>query len=373
MAYLINRSRTILTFFFAALLMLLVSACGQSEPPLPVQGPMPSLSDGGTWFNSPPLTDEDLRGKVVLVDFWTYSCINCIRAMPYVNAWYAKYRDDGFVVIGVHAPEFDFEHDSTNVSDAIRRLGISHPVVLDNDRKLWKAFDNRYWPAHYFIDAEGQIRYEHFGEGEYQKSESVIQTLLAELPLNPSRITKSDTATYVSGQGATAAADWANIKSHETYLGWGRAKGISNEGDVKRDAEQEFHYPSSFALNDWAFDGSWFISRQFAEARVKGSSDTSGITYRFHARDVNLVLGLNTQLRKLSAGSTPDNGVRFRVTLDGKSPGPSAGIDVDSLGYGVVTEDRMYQLIRQTEPVKELTFTITFYGSGVRAYAFTFG
>ncbi len=348
---------------------VLMTACQRSQPPLPDEGAMPSLASGGTWFNSPPLTDADLRGKVVLVDFWTYSCINCIRAMPYVKAWYAKYKDDGFVVVGIHAPEFDFEHDSTNVSAAINRLGITHPVVLDNDRKMWKAFENKYWPAHYFVDAKGRIRYHHFGEGEYQKSEQVIQQLLAEAAESEEGIVYSkgrkstDTSTLVAGEGATAAADFANVKSHETYLGSNRAKGMTNPEKFEPGVTKKFQYPSSFALNDWALQGPWLISRQFAET----GDSASGITYRFHSRDLNLVLGL------AGVASADAKGVKFRVTIDGMPPGSAAGMDIDSLGYGVVTDDRMYQLIRQKGAVKELTFTITFFGPKVRVYAFTFG
>lgn len=349
-------------FVIATSLGFLLISCSGSEPDLPDEGPMPELPKGGTWFNSGEITNEDLKGKVVLVDFWTYSCVNCLRAMPYVKAWYSKYKDDGFIVIGIHAPEFDFEHDTANVSAAIARLGIEHPVLLDNDMRMWKAFNNKFWPAHYFIDAEGEIRYHHYGEGEYEESERVIRQLLtAAKSDSDNRFARnvSDTATQVSGVGATAPPDFANVRSHETYLGFSRAKGRVNRETILRDSVQTYSDIDRLSLNDWALGGNWLISRQFAEARETGAR----ISYRFHARDLNLVLRL------------PESGepVKFRITLDGQPPGSDAGVDVDSLGNGVVTENRMYQLVRQEGPIRERTFVITFEGVGVRVYAFTFG
>ena len=318
---------------------------------LAVEGVMPPLTGANAWLNSPPLTREQLKGKVVLVDFWTYSCINCLRAIPYVRAWAAKYKDQGLVVIGVHAPEFAFEKDISNVRRAIADLGITYPVAIDNDRAIWRAFQNHYWPAHYFIDAEGRIRHHHYGEGDYAGSERVIQALLAEA--HPGTVSR--TTVQVSAAGAEAAAG-GDVRSPETYVGYERSEGLASPEGVVRDRAADYR-PGPEALNRWSLVGPWTIGAH------SGVSDRSGakIVYRFHARDLHLVLG---------ATGKP---VRFRVTIDGKAPGADHGVDTDAAGNGVVTGQRLYQLIRQKGAIGDRTFTIAFLDPGVEAFAFTFG
>jgi cytochrome c biogenesis protein CcdA/thiol-disulfide isomerase/thioredoxin len=327
---------------------------GQGGEDLGDEGAMPALDGAVTWLNSPPLTREALKGKVVLVDFWTYSCINCLRALPYVKAWSAKYKKDGLVVIGVHTPEFAFEKDIVNVRRAVRDLGIDYPVAIDNDYAIWRAFDNHYWPAHYFIDATGRIRHHHLGEGDYAGSERVIQKLLAEAHRGtpvPTDIVAPD------GHGVEAAAG-GDIKSPETYIGYERSEGWASQPSVSRDRLE--HYTASpRALNGWGLAGDWTVGRQSAVAASAGDR----IVYRFHARDLHLVLGP-------AAGGRP---VRFRVTIDGHSPGEAHGTDTDSAGNGIVTEERLYQLIRQKGPVNDRVFEIEFLDPGVQAFSFTFG
>jgi len=321
---------------------------------LPVEGTLPSLDTLGIgpWFNSKPLTASDLKGKVVVIDFWTYSCINCLRSIPYVKAWDERYRNDGLVVIGVHAPEFAFEHDPANVAKAVKDLGIRYPVVMDNDWKLWRALQNNYWPAHYFIDAQGRIRYHHFGEGEYDMSERVIRQLLAEAGRAP-----AGTMTAVQGTGAQAASNLRDVGSPETYIGYYRAERFASPGRLAHD-QPKAYAAAPLQLNDWSFEGQWIDQRQSARSLAANAS----ISFRFHARDLHLVLG---------AGSgTP---VRFRVTLDGKAPGRDAGVDINAEGMGTVTGQRLYQLIRQKGAIADRTFTITFLDPGVEAFSFTFG
>ncbi len=348
------------SFIAIVAIALLFAACTE---PLPNEGPMPELGGAATWFNSPPLSKAELKGKVVLVDFWTYSCVNCLRVIPYVKAWQAKYADQGLVVVGVHAPEFDFEEDSTNVKAAIERLGITYPVVLDNDMVIWKAFNNKFWPAHYFVDVNGVIRYHHFGERDYAKSEEVIRTLLKDvkLPKGVKRTSgaKGDTSSFVNVSGDGAAAEVAAIRSPETYLGYLRLDRLANTQEITKDSSRVYSVSRTLAPDAWGFSGKWRVVRQYAEAEDSGAT----ITYRFRARDVNLVLG--PALRGQS--------VRFRVTVDGKAPGADAGVDVDADGKGVIAEHRMYQLIRQQGSSRDRVFTITFYDAGGRAYAFTFG
>ena len=328
----------------------MAKAVGLPEGPLPVLGQMPELDGAGLWLNSKPLTRESLKGKVVVVDFWTYSCINCLRTLPYVKAWDAKYRDQGLVVIGIHTPEFAFEKDAGNVRKALTDLGITYPVATDNDFKVWKAFNNQYWPAHYFIDAQGQIRYTHNGEGGYAESEQVIQRLLAEAHGKP----YVPAISQVSGNGVEAAAG-SDVKSPETYVGYWRAKQFTSPGGFVRDARHA--YASGMTnLNDWSLYGDWTVGGQMATANATGG----GIVYRFHARDLHLVLG---------SGDKP---VRFRMTLDGKAPGKDHGADTDENGLGVINEHRLYQLIRQ-EKAGDRTFRIEFLDPGAQAYAFTFG
>jgi len=316
---------------------------------------LPDLSGATAWINSPPLTPASLRGKVVLVDFWTYSCINCLRTLPYVKAWYAKYKDSGFVVLGVHTPEFPFEKDESNVRKAVHDLGILYPVAMDNDYSIWQSFNNQYWPAHYFIDATGRIRYHQFGEGNYDQSEAWIRSLLEEA--NHQLI--SATPTSVAATGTEAAPDSNDVQSPETYIGYDRAANFASPGGFKQDTPQEYDAPATLTLNQWALAGKWKDEEQIATLL----SPTGSIVYRFHARDLHLVLG----------PSKDGKPIRFRVTIDGKAPGADHGMDTDANGYGTVTENRLYQLIRQQNGVQDRTFRIEFLGPGVRAYSFTFG
>ena len=321
---------------------------------LPVEGALPSLSGAVEWLNSPPLTAELLKGKVVLVDFWTYSCINCLRSIPYVRAWAQKYKDQGLVVIGVHAPEFPFEKNIDNVKNAVARLKIDYPVAIDNDYAIWRAFSNEYWPADYFIDAEGRIRHHFFGEGDYAQSEIAIQELLAEagkrdLPAS---------VVAVNATGAEAASDEPDVKSPETYIGYMRAENFASPGGAVSDAAHDYSL-ADLELNHWGLAGDWKVGGEYATLAKKDGA----ISFRFHARDLHLVLGPG-------ADGAP---VRFRVTVDGAAPGESHGADVNADGEGVVTENRLYQLVRQTGPIVDRTFTIQFLDPDVQAYAFTFG
>lgn len=318
------------------------------------EGPAPSLDGAVQWLNGPPLKAADLRGKVALVDFWTYSCINCLRTLPYVKAWAEKYRDQGLVVIGVHAPEFAFERDIGNVTKALSQFGITYPVAIDNDYAIWKAFNNKYWPAHYFIDAQGHIRHHHFGEGEYAESEMVIQTLLREAGAQNVKTELID----VHGQGVEQAADRHGERSPETYLGYGRAERFAS-GPAIPDQTKSYTAPAQPSLDDWGLAGSWIVGAECA--RLSGPAGR--IVYRFHGRDLHLVLGPGPEGKP----------VRFRVTLDGQAPGEAHGVDTAADGSGIVTEQRLYQLVRQSGDVRDRTFTIEFLDPGVAAYAFTFG
>ena len=320
---------------------------------LPVEGLMPPLNGATAWINSPPLTPQVLRGKVVLVDFWTYSCINCLRSLPYIRAWAAKYKDHGLVVIGVHAPEFAFEKDLGNVRRAVHDLKVDYPVALDGDLAIWQAFHNEYWPAHYFIDAEGRIRAHHFGEGEYDSSERIIQKLLREAGYRhvPGGIVDPD------AQGAERAP--ANdVQSPETYVGYGRGANLASD-HVAEDKASDYTTPAKLNLNQWGLEGSWTIGRQMTVMNKAPGK----IVFRFHARDLHLVLG--------PAGSTMP--VRFRVTIDGAPPGDAHGVDTNAAGEGQVTTQRLYQLIRQNGQIADRTFAIEFLDPGVQAYSFTFG
>ncbi|WP_439615552.1 cytochrome c biogenesis protein DipZ [Shinella sp.] len=321
---------------------------------LPVEGIVPSLAVAVEWLNSPPLTAEGLKGKVVLVDFWTYSCVNCLRAIPYVRAWAEKYKDQGLVVIGVHTPEFAFEKDVGNVRQAATDLGITYPVAIDNDYAIWRAFNNRYWPAHYFIDAEGRIRHHKFGEGGYDESERVIQKLLAEAG---AKQVASDIVA-VNATGAQAASDTADVLSPETYIGYERAQNFVSPGGAVNDVAHTYT-DGGPRLNEWGFDGSWTIGREHAALDAADGA----IVYRFHARDLHLVLGP-------AADGKP---IRFRVTLDGAPPTEDHGVDVAADGTGVITGQRLYQLVRQKDAARDRTFEIRFLDPGVEAYAFTFG
>jgi cytochrome c biogenesis protein CcdA/thiol-disulfide isomerase/thioredoxin len=321
---------------------------------LPIEDNMPPLTGAVAWLNSPPLTTEALKGKVVLVDFWTYSCINCLRALPFVNAWAEKYKDQGLVVIGVHAPEFAFERNIDNVKKAVADLHIGYPVAIDNDYAIWRAFDNQYWPAHYFIDARGRIRHHHFGEGEYDESERVIQQLLAEA----GHTNISGDLVAVHASGAEAASDTGQGESPETYIGSNRAENFVSPGGAVQN--QPHAYASGTPkLNEWGLSGNWTISGENAALNEKDG----GIVYRFHARDVHMVLG-----------PAPEAGpVRFRITVDGAPPGDNHGTDTDAGGQGTVTGQRLYQLVRESGAVSDHTFEIHFLDPGVQAFVFTFG
>lgn len=319
---------------------------------LPVEGQFPSLAGGVAWLNSPALTNEELLGKVVLVDFWTYSCINCLRALPYVRAWAEKYREHGLVVIGVHAPEFAFERDVGNVRRAVRDLGVDYPVVLDNRYAIWRGFDNKYWPAHYFIDAKGAIRHHHFGEGAYDRSERVIQQLLAEA----GNADVPGGLVDPRGEGVGAAPDKTALASGETYVGYKRRENFVSPQQA-RDEAAMFTVPARLDRNQWGLAGDWTISPEHAALNRAGGS----IRFRFHARDLHLVL----------APAADGEPVRFRVTIDGAAPGEAHGMDIDAEGRGVVREQRLYQLVRGG--TGDRTFEIEFLDPGVEAFAFTFG
>jgi cytochrome c biogenesis protein CcdA/thiol-disulfide isomerase/thioredoxin len=334
--------------------MMMKAKSSAAAENLPVEGAAPSLAGAVEWLNSPPLTTDALKGKVVLVDFWTYSCINCLRAIPYVRAWAEKYRDQGLVVIGVHAPEFAFEKNVDNVRKAVSDLKIDYPVAIDNDYAIWRAFENEYWPAHYFIDAQGRIRHHHFGEGDYDGSERVIQQLLAEA----GKTDFSSNIVAVNASGAEAAADEKDVQSPETYVGYTRADNFVSTGGAVPDAPHLYDVKAP-RLNEWGVAGAWTIGGESATLDEKGGS----IAYRFHARDLHLVLGPG-------ANGAP---VHFRVTIDGTAPGASHGADTDAEGMGVVERQRLYQLVRQDGAVGDHTFMIEFLDPGVQAFAFTFG
>jgi cytochrome c biogenesis protein CcdA/thiol-disulfide isomerase/thioredoxin len=329
---------------------------GTTASGLPDEGRLPSLQGITGWLNSPPLTPAALRGKVVLVDFWTYSCINCLRTLPYVEAWYDKYRDHGLVVIGVHAPEFAFEKNPDNVRRAVHDLRITYPVALDDDYAVWKAFGNQYWPADYFIDSSGTIRGHYFSEGDYDESEQTIRRLLTEAGyenLPPAGVKPAAAA------GVEAPADLADERSPETYLGYQRESGFSSPGGVIEGRPAGYTVPPALDLNQWALGGEWTI----APDRAVLSDPHGRIVYGFSARDLHLVLG----------PAAADQPVRFRVRLDGAAPGASHGEDTDANGEGVVKDQRLYQLIRQHGAVGPHVFSIEFLDGGVQAYAFTFG
>ncbi|MGA8229931.1 MAG: cytochrome c biogenesis protein DipZ [Candidatus Acidiferrales bacterium] len=334
----------------------IVSAtAAQPQPVLPDEGPMPPLNGAIAWLNSPPLSRESLRGKVVLIDFWTYSCINCLRALPYVEAWATKYKDSGLVVIGVHTPEFAFEKERANVEKAVRDLKITYPVAIDSNYEIWQAFNNEYWPAHYFIDAKGRIRYHHFGEGEYDNSERVIQELLKERGATSLSTAPID----VSATGAEAPADNKNIGSPETYIGYKHSQNFASAEPIAKDSRKVYTLGPRLSLNQWALEGPWEVGPEAAVLRTAPGK----IVFRFHARDLHLVLGTTKEGKP----------VRFRVKVDGTPPGDDHGSDVDASGAGTVQGHRLYQLIRQKGAVEDRTFEIEFLDPGVQAFAFTFG
>jgi thiol-disulfide isomerase/thioredoxin len=320
-----------------------------------IEGKLPSLAGATAWLNSPPLTVDGLRGHIVLVDFWTYTCINWLRTLPYVRAWAETYKDHGLVVIGVHTPEFPFEHDLENVRRAAQDMRVEYPIAIDNEYAIWRAFDNHYWPALYLVDAKGQIRYHHFGEGEYEQSEVIIQHLLAEAGIGDI----DHELVAVDARSVEAAADWSDLRSPENYLGYERTENFASPGGAVLGDRRLYAAPARLRLNQWALSGDWTMEKQ---ATVLNTAN-GRIAYRFHARDLHLVMG------PAARGTS----VRFRVLIDGQPPGAAHGSDVDDQGAGTVSDQRLYQLIRQPKPIADRQFEIEFLDAGVETFAFTFG
>ena len=319
------------------------------------RGELTSLETAAGWLNSSPLSASDSRGKVVLIDFWTYTCINWLRTLPYVRAWAEKYRTHGLVVVGVHAPEFWFEHDVDNVRRAAKELRVEHPVALDNSFSIWRAFRNQYWPARYLVDARGNIRHRHFGEGAYEASERAIQRALVDAGARG----VADQLVSVTGAGIEASADWTSLGSPETYIGYARAERFASSGGMAPEERRVYRAPLTMRLNEWALSGDWTLKGQAAVL----NRTTGRLVCAFRARDLHLVLGTAT-------GSGP---VRFRVLIDGHAPGDARGGDVDAGGFGTITDQRLYQLIRQPKPIESRQFAIEFLDPGAEAFAFTFG
>jgi thiol-disulfide isomerase/thioredoxin len=328
----------------------MAEATKPAAPSLPVEGPLPSLQGANEWLNGPPLTREALRGKVVVVEFWTYTCINWRRTLSHVRAWSEKYRDRGLVVIGVHTPEFSFERDIDNVRRATSEMMIGYPIAIDNDFAIWRAFRNAYWPATYIIDGQGQIRHHKFGEGGYEESETVIRQLL--------NVVGEERAT-VDAHGFEVEADWSSLQSPETYLGVERSENFDSPGGARLEKATLYEFPAQLRPNRWALSGSWTVAKEAISLNHAGGR----IAYRFHARDLHLIMGPSARGASL----------RFRVLLDGKPPGKAHGLDVDDESNGTVTEQRMYQLIRQSKPIVDRLFEIEFLDAGVSAFDFTFG
>ncbi len=345
-----TRYKTVLTLAAISMFAFLLTLPADAAP----IRQLPAFSQSGEWLNSPPLMPAALRGKVVLIQFWTYTCINWLRTLPYVRAWASKYKDHGLVVIGVHSPEFDVEKDLQNVRRAVTEMRIGYPVVTDNDFATWRAYDNHYWPALYIADDKGRIRYQHFGEGEYEETEKVIQRLLAEAGNRG----VGQALVTVDARGAEAAADWRSLRSPETYVGFDRAENFASPGGFVRNRSHTYTAATPLRLNHWSLSGDWAIGRQ-AIALHKANGR---ISYRFHARDLHLVMG-----------STSGKAVRMRVLIDGRPPGAAHGVDVDANGNGLVTEPRLYQLIRQPMPIIDRQLEIEFLDPGVEAFVFTFG
>jgi Thioredoxin like C-terminal domain/AhpC/TSA family len=318
-------------------------------------GELPEFDGANAWLNTEPLTPAGLRGKVVLVEFCTFSCVNWLRTVPYVRAWNERYRDDGLVVIGAHTPEFEFEHDVEKIRSALEEMGVAYPIAVDNDYAVWRAFDNNYWPALYFADTDGRIRHHRFGEEDYERSESVIQQLLTEAGATG----MGGELVSVDAGGVYAPADWEALGSPETYVGYDRAVGFASPGGFRRDQSHVYEDPPGLDLNQWSLSGDWTVGGQPTELNEPGGR----ISHRFHARDANLVMGARN-----GEGSAP-----FQVRIDSEPPGSAHGLDVDEEGNGTVAEERLYQLVRQPGNESDRTFELTFLDSGVQAYVFTFG
>jgi len=328
---------------------------GRTERNAASEGELASLRTASAWLNSPPLTAADLLGKVVLIDVWTYTCVNWLRTLPYVRAWAEKYKTQGLVVIGVHCPEFPFEHDLENVRRAAKDMRVTYPIAVDNDFAIWRAFENNYWPALYLLDGAGRVRYKHFGEEAYGPSERNIQRLLRDAG---TRGVGSELVS-VAAQGAEVGADWGSLKSPESYVGYGRAENFASLGGAAVDERHVYVAPARLRLNQWALSGDWTVS----QGATALSKPNGRISYCFHARDLNLVMGP-------TARGVP---VRFRVLVDGQPPGAAHGVDVDDQGTGSVVDQRLYQLIRQSGPIVDRQFTIEFLDAGAEAFVFTFG
>jgi thiol-disulfide isomerase/thioredoxin len=322
---------------------------------LPIEGELPSLVGATAWLNSQLLKVDELRGKVVFINFWTYTCINWLRQLPYVRAWVEKYKDQGLAVIGVHTPEFEFEKNIDNVRRASTEMRIDYPIAVDNDYAIWRAFGNHYWPALYFIDTQGRIRHHQFGEGEYEQSERVLQQLLSESGAD--RVDQD--MVEVEARGFEAAADWNSLKSPENYLGYERTENFASSGSAVINKPRLYTIPAQLNRNQWALSGDWTIGRQAIVLNQPGGR----IAYRFHARDLHLVMGPTER----------GTSVRFRVLVDGQPAVAAGGLDVDVRGEGTATEQRLYQLVRQPKPISDRQFEIEFLDSGVEAFAFTFG
>jgi thiol-disulfide isomerase/thioredoxin len=321
---------------------------------LPDEGRLASFEGATAWLNSDPLTPESLRGRVVLVDFWTYTCVNWLRTLPYLRAWAEKYRDDGLTVIGVHTPEFDFEGELENVTTQAKALGVEYPVAVDTDYAIWSAFANHFWPALYLADRDGRIRFHHFGEGEYPMTEMVVQQLL-----DAGDDRADDDLVMVEPHGLEVAADWQTLATPETYVGYRQSNGFAQEDSARLDAPDVYVVPDTLHANEWALSGTWTVAGHAAISNEPGG----GITFRFHARDVNLVMG----------PSSPGSSIRFRVFLDGRPATDAPGTDVDADATGTVREQRTYQLVRQPGEISDRLVRIEFLDPGIEAYCFTFG
>jgi thiol-disulfide isomerase/thioredoxin len=337
------------------LLRSLAHRLAGDELALPDEGPLASFGGATGWLNSPPLTPEGLRGRVVLVDVWTYTCINWLRTLPYVRAWDAKYRDAGLTIVGVHTPEFGFERDVDNITVMAREFGVEYPIAIDSDYGVWRALDNHYWPAAYLADAEGRIRYHHFGEGEYAATEMAIQALLMEAGATD----VDQDIVMVEPKGLEVAADWRTLQSPETYLGYRQASGFAQDDSARFGEQATYNPPGFLPLNAWGLTGAWTVASHASVSHAPGAR----VAFRFHARDVNLVMG------PLEKGSA----IPFRVFLDGQPATDAAGTDVDGDARGTLNVQRTYQLVRQTGPIRERTFEIEFEEAGAEAYCFTFG
>ncbi|HET7758501.1 MAG TPA: redoxin domain-containing protein [Gaiellaceae bacterium] len=323
--------------------------------PLPFEGRLPGFEGATGWLNSPPLTPDELRGKVVLVDFWTYTCINWLRTLAWVRAWWEKYESDGLVVIGVHTPEFPFERDPDNVREAVEEMRVRYPVALDPDYGVWNAFANSYWPAVYIADMDGRIRHHHYGEGGYEECERVVQRLLRDA--GHDRV--DDELVAVEPEGFEVQADWSHLRSPETYLGYQQGQSFASSSDLALDDPREYVIPEPLNLNEWALAGRWAVESRASVANERGAR----LAFRFHARDVNLVLGPRPR----------DASIPFRVTVDGEPPGDAHGFDVDEQGNGMLRQQRLYQLVRERGSVEDRTVEIAFLEEGAEAYCFTFG